>query len=144
MGGVPTNKDDLFAFVKAGKHKSWVHESTKRETDAPHGSYVTTYLNAILQESMEAGNKVHPVGSAAVKEMFDDNKDPFGYAVSVKAQADSQGGMGWYWYETTSPTDANAIPRRGDRTGEGFGAGVCIGCHGRFGVDYVIIEYPLE
>ncbi len=141
---LPTNKDDLFAFVKAGKHKSWVHESTKRETDAPHGVYVTAYLNAILEKSMKAGNKVHPVGSAAVKEMFDEDKDPYGYAVSVKAQPDSQGGKGWYWYETLSTTDANAIPTRGDRTGEGFGAGVCIGCHGRFGIDYVVIEYPLE
>ena len=39
---------------------------------------------------------------------------------------------------------ASSIPTRGDRTGEGFGAGVCIGCHGRFGIDYVVLEYPLE
>ncbi len=144
VGGVPTNKDDLFAFVKAGKHKSWAHESKMRETDAPHGTYVIAYLNSILDASLKAGNTVHPVGSAAVKEMFDENRKPFGWAVSVKARPESDRGKGWYWYETLSTTDPDAIPTRGTRTGEGFGAGVCIGCHGRFGVDYVTIPYPLE
>ena len=114
-----------------------------RETDAPHGSYVITFINSILEGSMKAGNDVHPVGSAAVKEMYGDDKKPTGWAVSVKAQADSARGKGWYWYETMSSTDANAIPVQGSRTGEGFGAGVCIGCHGRFGQDYVVVEYPL-
>ena len=143
-GGVPTNKDDLFAFVKAGKHKSWVNESVMRETDAPHGTYVVTYLNSILDKSMKAENETHPVGSAAVKHMFDENRKPAGWAVSVKVKPDSDGGKGWYWYETLSSEDANAIPVRGTKTGEGLGAGVCIGCHGRFGLDFVTIEYPLK
>ena len=140
---LPTNKDDLFAFLKAGKYKSWTHESKMRETDAPHGTYVIAYLNSILDASLKAGNTDHPVGAAAVKEMYDENRQPMGYAVSVKAKADSDGGRGWYWYETMSATNPDAIPVRGTRTGEGFGAGICIGCHGRFGVDYVTIPYPL-
>ena len=44
--------------------------------------------------------------------------------------------------ETTSATEHD-IPVKGMRTGEGFGAGICIGCHNRFGVDFVIVEYPL-
>ena len=143
-GAVPTNKDDLFAFVKAGKHKAWTHESTLRETDAPHGTYVVAYLNSILEKSMKAGNDTHAVGSAAVKEMYDENRDPAGWAVSVKVKPDSDGGKGWYWYETMSNVNANAIPVRGTRTGEGLGAGICIGCHSRSGVDYVVIEYPLQ
>ncbi len=142
--GLPTNKDDLFAFVKAGKHKSWTRESEMRLTNAPHGTYVITYLNAILEASMKNGNDVHPVGSASVKEMFRDDKSPFGWAVSVKAKPDSDGGKGWYWYETLSTTDPNAIPKRGTRTGEGFGAGMCIGCHRRFGTDFVASDYPLK
>ena len=143
-GAVPTNKDDLFAFVKAGEHRAWTHESALRETDAPHGTYVVAYLNSILEKSMKAGIDTHPVGSAAVKEMFDESRDPAGWAVSVKVKPDSDGGNGWYWYETTSNVDANAIPVRGTRTGEGLGAGICIGCHGRFGSDYVVIGYPFE
>ncbi len=107
---LPMNKDDLFAFVKAGKHKSWARESEMRLTDAPHGTYVITYLNAILEASMKNGNDVHPVGSASVKEMFGDEKKPFGWAVSVKAKPDRDGGPGWYWDETLSTTDPYAIP----------------------------------
>jgi hypothetical protein len=141
-GGVPMNKDELFAFIKAGKYKSWTHEAAMRETEAPHGSYVITYLNPTLEASMTAGNETHPVGSSSVKEMFGENRKPFGYAVSVKAKPESDRGKGWYWYETQDADDVNAIPVKGTRTGEGLGAGLCVGCHGRFGTDYVVIEYP--
>ncbi len=136
---VPTNPDDLFEFLTAGRYKSWAHESQLREvpTRVPHPDYVVTYLNAALDDSMKAGNDSHPAGSAAVKEMYDEGRELLGWAVSVKTDADSDRGRNWYWYETISTTDPSDI------VVEGMGAQLCVRCHARGGVDNVRIPYPL-
>ncbi len=135
---MPTNPDDLFAFLREGKYKSWASESNVRLTDAPHDEHVRTFLNAILDESMTTGNGDHPAGSAAVKEMYDEAKNLSGWAVSVKVKGDSDGGKNWYWYEVTSTMDPAQI------VVEGMGPKLCISCHRRGGRDLVLVPYPLE
>jgi hypothetical protein len=135
FGGVPTSPDALFAYVKAAKYKDWAHESEVHKSRGPHFD-VKTYLNAALDKSMKAGNDSHPKGAASVKEMYENGKLK-GWAVSVKTQADSDNGKGWYWYEVVSTTDASQIPA------EGKGAGLCVGCHFP-GKDFVLTGYPLK
>ncbi len=135
---MPTDPDSLFAFLREGKYKSWTRESKIRPTNAPHNEHVLTYLNAILNESMRSGKSDHPAGSAAVKEMYDEDKNLAGWAVSAKTQADSDGGKNWYWYEVTSTIDPSQI------VVEGLGAPLCISCHRRGGRDQVLVPYPLK
>ncbi len=135
---IPTDPDGLFGFLTKGEYKSWAAESRIRPTDAPHDEQVRTYINAILDESMTAGNGAHPAGSAAVKEMYDEFKNMSGWAVSVKVRADSDGGKNWYWYEVTSTTDSSQV------VVEGMGPKLCISCHRRGGRDLVLVPYPLE
>ncbi len=135
---MPTNPDDLFSFLREGEYKSWTRESKIRLTNAPHNEHVRTYINAILDESMASGKSDHPAGSAAVKEMYDQDKTLAGWAVSVKTQADSDGGKNWYWYEVTSTIDPSQI------VVEGLGPPLCISCHRRGGRDLVLVPYPLK
>ena len=132
---VPTSTDALFSFLKSGKYKDWAHESKVQKSRGPHFD-VKSYLNTPLDKSMKAGNDSHPKGAAAVKEMYESGKLK-GWAVSVKTQADSDNGKGWYWYEVVSPTDASKI------AAEGKGAGLCVGCHFP-GQDFVLLDYPLK
>ena len=69
--------------------------------------------------------------------MFSEAGELQGWAVSVKTQDDSAGGNGWFWYEVTSTTDANALVANGN------GVPLCFGCHAA-GADYVLSDYPLK
>jgi len=133
----PTEKDALFTWLKAGSYKQWVHESAQHKSAGPHPDAVIAYLNKSLDESLAAGNAAHPEGAAAVKELFNPQGALSGWAVSVKTQADSAAGKGWYWYEIlgTEP-DGNVVA-------DGNDVPLCFGCHTP-GKDFVLIPYPLK
>ncbi|MBI2311746.1 MAG: hypothetical protein HYU77_04490 [Betaproteobacteria bacterium] len=133
----PVESKALFAWLKAGSYKSWVHESKSHPSAGPHPVEVIAFLNPVLDLSLKAGNKSHPVNAAAVKELYSADDKIRGWAVSVKTQAQSDGGKGWYWYEVLSPANA-------DRTvAAAHGVPLCVGCHAP-GKDYVLIPYPLK
>jgi len=72
------------------------------------------------------------VGTAAVKELFDDASKLVGYAVYVKTNAASEGGAGWYWYERVPLT--SMAPNTQGIVADGPGASgpakaICVGCH---------------
>ncbi|MFT5368720.1 MAG: hypothetical protein ACI8V2_003687 [Candidatus Latescibacterota bacterium] len=138
---VPTNAEDLFKYLQKGSYKQFTaHESALHPSRGPHTKYglpVQVYLNNRLDQSLSAGNKTHPAGSAVVKEMYDANSTLQGWAVMVKTQKDSDQGNGWFWYEVTSPT-------KGDKpVAAGNGVPMCFGCHAT-GQDYVLTNYPLK
>jgi hypothetical protein len=133
----PTERNALLAWLQAGNYKSWVHESKPHPSAGPHPVQVVAYLNKSLDASLAAGNKAHPKGAAAVKELLDGSGNLSGWAVSVKTDTDSANGKGWYWYEILG---INA----GDRgVADGNGVALCFGCHTP-GKDYVLIPYPLK
>jgi hypothetical protein len=143
-GGIPTDKDKLFAFLKEGKYKSFpASESGLHPSRGPHsikgtfGQPVRSYLNASMKASLEAKNEKHPQGAGIVKEMFSAEGELQGWAVSVKTHGESDFGKGWYWYESTSTTDANALVANGN------GVSLCSGCHAT-GSDFVLTGYPLK
>jgi cytochrome c553 len=96
---------------------------------------VLTYLDPALEASLKAAGATHPEGAAAVLELYGKRGAVHGWAVSVKTQADSAGGKGWYWYEVLSTED-------GSRTlAAEAGAAACVECHGQ-GRDFVMTAYP--
>ena len=130
----PTTAADLLAWLKADSYQSWEAESAPHASTGPHGT-VRTFVNPALASSLAAGNPTHPSGAASVKE-FHGASGVTGWAVSVKIQSDSDGGKGWYWYETFS-TDDDAKPFV-----DGVGVALCANCHAG-GKDYILVPYPL-
>jgi hypothetical protein len=134
-GIVPHSSAELFRFLQAGGYREFAGETEVHPSNGPHGR-VRTFLNPILEESLEAGNEVHPVNAAAVKELYNGSGRLIGWAVSVKVQAESEEGDGWYWYENFSTTQNRPIA-------DGKGVGLCAGCHSG-GHDFVTVPYPLQ
>lgn len=130
---VPAHAVALFGFLQQRRYEGFAAES------APHPSSVhtrvRTFVNSALATSLAEGGSDHPVGAAAVKELFDVGGTPRGWAVSVKlARNDNE--RDWYWYEILDTTS-------GEEPIEGRGLTACTGCH-ISGTDFVLVEYPLR
>jgi hypothetical protein len=138
---VPTDQDELFRYLKSGAYKEFAAQETDRHpTIGPHtnvGWPVRVFLDPVLDDSLAAGNESHPMGSSAVKEMYDDDGDLQGWAVMVKTEEDSAGGSGWFWYEVTSTRSGD------DPVATGNGVPLCFGCH-FIGRDFVLTNHPLR
>ena len=137
---VPTDTGALFTFLKEGGYKEFpVQESASHPSRGPHSTVgwpVKVFIDAKTDAALKAGQAL-PAGSSLVKEMYTDAGVLQGWAVMVKTQADSAGGQGWFWYETTNVNDAADIVAAGN------GVPLCFGCHS-LGKDYVLTGYPLQ
>ena len=133
----PTDAVTLRAFLEAGKYTSWPHESVAHITDGPHNVNVRVYLSPELKSSLDAKNREHPKGVAAVKEIFGSaGKDVvIGWTYFVKLEATSAAGGNWYWYEVQDKSKG--------AVSEGKGLSPCKGCH-MSGNDMVQSGYPLK
>ncbi len=132
---VPTSADALFSYLQSGDYTSFKSESQVHPSQGPHGS-VRTYVNPVLEQSLASFSGSHPVGAAAVKELYNEG-ELTGWAVYVKTQAESGGGNGFYWYEVFSTTDA------GSPAADGMGVQPCTACH-QAGQDFTLTQYPLQ
>lgn len=139
---VPTDADALFTYLQEGRYKEFAHEEERHTSTGPHPDpqvrethTVIAFFNSGLDASLKAGNEAHPEGSAAVKEFYNADGELSGWAVSVKTQAESATGQGWYWYEVTSVTDGSSPVAAGN------GVALCWGCHAS-GNDFVLSLYP--
>lgn len=133
----PTDKSGLYAWLKAGSYKAWAHESTPHTSVGPHPTKVVTYINKSLDQSLSKKATTHPKGSAAVKELLNGKGELSGWAVSIKTDANSNSGKGWFWYEMLG-TRPNSNVVASDN-----GVPLCFGCHTP-GSDYVLTPYPLK
>lgn len=129
----PTSGAELVPWLAAGEYLEWAAESGVHPSSGPHFGGVRTFVNDVLYASLEAGAASHPVGAAAVKELYGAGGTVLGWSVEVKVAADSAGGDGWYWYEGYQD----------DVYADGTGEGICTGCHGG-GNDYVLSPFPLQ
>ena len=139
---VPTETAALFKFLTEGGYKNFAaKESGAHASRGPHAKFgwpVRVFLDSKMEASLKAGNASHPVGASIVKEMYEENGDRLmGWAVMVKTGADSAGGKGWFWYETTNTRDAAKIVAGGN------GVPGCFGCHSA-GSDFVLTGFPLQ
>lgn len=129
-----TTGADVEAWLAQGSYKSWKCElmTHPQMKVSPHGQ------NKVCSNDLTAGftgavGTERPIGSAAVKELYDDSAALVGYAAYVKTKATSDGGASWYWYERVPLT--SAAPHNGagvvaDGLGtQGGSLDVCVGCH---------------
>ncbi|MFO1205002.1 MAG: hypothetical protein U1E63_04585 [Burkholderiales bacterium] len=131
----PTASKELFGWLKAESYKGWEHGSAPHPAPGAHPGGVLAYFNPALATSLRAGSGAHPAGAAAVLELYGSAGKLHGWAVAIKADADSAGGKGWYWYQVYSVEDGNRT-LAADR-----GAPVCVECHAQ-GRDFVMTSYP--
>jgi hypothetical protein len=123
----------LEAWLKAGHYRQWRGESAVHSSQGPHFGKVRAYLNPGLFESLNAGNKEHPMGAVAVKELYGNGEQVLGWSVAIKTEATSALGANWYWYEKYE-TRVVADDK---------GVLLCRGCH-LTGRDYVLTPWPLR
>lgn len=128
----PTNgAENLEAWLKNGDYKSWACESVEHPQMkvSPHG------VNRVCSNELAAGfqgavTDERPLGTASVKELYDDASALVGYAVGVKIAEASNAGANWYWYERLGETVA------ADGWGDaGSAKTTCVGCHAGAGSD---------
>ena len=133
----PAEKVMLMNWLNGGYYTSWYSESKVHASTGPHTD-VKVFYNSILEASMKAGNKNHPVGATAVKEQSEGGTH-YGWSVSIKLQEESAYGDGWYWFESVDKTDISMVPF------EGVGHQLCTGCHVRPGnKDLILSGFPLK
>ncbi|MDB4614590.1 cytochrome P460 family protein [bacterium] len=121
----------VFAWLQKKSYASYkaeraVHPSSSGA--AVHGD-VRVFVNDKLDKSMAAKNASHPIGSAAVKELYKGGK-AIGWAAMIKSKSDDGKGNGWYWYEILSTTDSSKP------VAASLGNNMCVGCHS-VGTDFV-------
>ncbi len=130
---VPTDPEALLSWLVAEPYLEWPAESAIHDSAGPHFGNVRTWVNPDLFASLEDGEATHPVGAAAVKELYAGSNSRQGWAVGVKVTDAGPGEDGWYWYEWFD----------GSVVAEGNGISLCSGCHSG-GRDFVLTPFPLQ
>lgn len=130
---VPLGGAALEAWLQAGHYRQWRGESKAHSSQGPHFGKVRAYLNPVLFDSLNAGNKAHPKGAVAVKELYGEGDQVLGWSVAIKTDAASAAGANWYWYEKF---EARVVA-------DGKGILLCRSCH-LTGRDYVLTPWPLK
>jgi hypothetical protein len=128
----PTDAADLLVWLQANTYAGWAAESAEHASAGPHFGDVRTFVNGALDGSLAAGNLEHPVGSAAVKELYGNGNTIRGWSVMVKTEAGNDGSR-WWWYERYE----------GSVYASSQGAGICVPCHAD-GTDSFRSPYPLQ
>jgi hypothetical protein len=132
----PTNLQDLDAFLELGRYKSWAAEPSLHRGRGPHGRDVRVFYSPKAAAALTASAEAFPRGAAVVKEIVVDNAS--GWAVWIKAEADSDNGNSFYWYELIVGSDNTRTVYGGT-----FNAPGCVGCH-RSGHDYLLADGTFE
>jgi len=126
----PADPEALGAWLVGGGYLDWAPQSAVHPTDEHGGARVL--FNPLLAASFAAGAQSHPVGAAAVRELYaPDLVTPKGLAMMVKIDPKATDEAGWFWYEIFS-FDADAQPTVAQLDAPG-----CLGCHAA-GVDLVM------
>lgn len=131
---VPSEGAALLEWLASGAYEAWPAESGPHESSGPHFGAVRTFVNPCLFASLDADAATHPVGAAAVKQLYGGGNTVEGHSVMIKVAA-GEGGDSWYWLEHY----------QGNTYADGVGSGLCTGCHGGPGNrDYVLTPWPLQ
>lgn len=132
----PTEPDKLHAWLGQGAYLGWESESEILPGEFGGGRRV--FVDRRLADSLDQRSKSHPVGSAAVREIYANDLETLrGWSVLIKVdQTNANDGTDWYFYETFDPTEPESI-NVAER-----GASGCTFCHDD-SPDIVRSEYPL-
>jgi len=126
-----TSAEDIEAWLAKADYESWACETVEHPQMkvSPHG------INRVCSNDLAAGfaggvDDERPVGTASVKEIYDDSSMLVGYAFGLKVGAQSDGGNNWYWYERVG----NSVVANGLGS-SGVEKSSCVGCHAGAGSD---------
>jgi hypothetical protein len=126
---VPEDPAEIRTWLQGFNYRGWTAMTERRATGEHGGEQL--FFNSVLAGSWRAGEKEHPVGSAAVRELYRDDLETIkGFALMIKTGPSGQVGEGWFWYEIFGTT-AEAEPTVAEA-----GARGCVGCHSH-AVDFV-------
>ncbi len=129
----PLDPEHIDEALREGRHKDWEHWSAVGPTLGDKGARV--YLNDTLVESLLRGSRKHPVGAAAVRELYaEDFETLIGYSATLKVSDEDS--SAWHWFERLEL--APDSPPKVDTAG----AAGCISCH-QAGIDFVQSTLPL-
>jgi len=118
----PADAAQLGGWLDAGHHLQWSETPLRPGTDTP--LFRRIYFNDALSGSLSRGDTSHPVGAAAVRELYDpDGSTLVGWAVMIKVD-DTGAPTDWFFYEHYEPDEPQTPPLVGER-----GAPGCVGCH---------------
>ncbi len=118
-----TGAADIERWLATGAYRAWRCEAERHPARAG-SAHSANRICTNERLSASEGTGEYPVGSAAVKELFNSAGTLTGYAVSVRVR-EGGGGAGWYWYERLAPGRVVA-----DSTGDRGGARtICVSCH---------------
>lgn len=128
-GVVPADPHALPQWLQTFGYRVWAPQTDIRATGEHGGERL--YFNDALAASMRAGAAEHPIGSAAVRELYDaDLRTLKGFALMHKTGPSGPTAEGWYWYEIFG-TNPDAEPTVAQSAAQG-----CVGCHSH-AVDFV-------
>jgi hypothetical protein len=125
----PTEAQALLDWLESGAYQGWTAEGAPHPSSGPHYGDVRVYVNPALAASLEAGATSHPVGAAAVKELFGDGNEPVGWSAMIRTSTSPNGG--WYWYEVFEGAELAA----------GESEAVCTNCHAG-GAGFIKSSWP--
>lgn len=126
---VPADPAAIRGWLQAFTYRSWTPMTPIRATGEHGGERL--YFNTTLAASLQAGAQDHPIGSAAVRELYAGDLETLkGFALMHKTGPSGDLGEGWYWYEIFGTTAASE-PTVAEPAARG-----CVGCHSH-AVDFV-------
>lgn len=129
LDGVPADPAAVQAWLQGFHYRGWKPMTELRATGEHGGERL--YFNDVLAASWQAGAQEHPVGSAAVRELYSGDLMLLkGFALMHKTGPSGVVGEGWFWFEVFGTT-AEARPTVAEA-----GARGCVGCHAH-AVDFV-------
>jgi len=136
-GVVPADPAAIPEWLQTFGYRVWSPQTDIRMAGEHGGERL--YFNKLLTKSVLAGAADHPIGSAAVRELYSpDLKTLKGFALMHKTGPSGPVGEGWYWFEIFG-TSAEAEPTVAQTAARG-----CVGCHSH-AVDFVhSIDTPRE
>ncbi|MCB9756022.1 MAG: hypothetical protein H6713_39375 [Myxococcales bacterium] len=131
---VPDEPEALHEWALSGAYLEWSAWSEVQPTGGIGGARV--FLSPTLVASIEAGDRQHPIGATAVRELYDaDLETQTGFAVITRV-SDEASADAWLWLEVFS-ADPEAVPATAER-----GAPGCVGCHQQ-AIDFIQSTLPL-
>lgn len=99
--------------------KMWPGKGKLYEGTQPHGAFLTTYINSIAYDAVNAKKGELPAGSIIVKENYAPDKKFVAMSVMYKVEGYNPEANNWFWvkYQLDGKIDAEGKVER------------CIGCH---------------
>jgi hypothetical protein len=114
--------------------KMWPGKSAFYKGRAPHGAFLTTYVNGIAYDAIESKTGVIPFGAIVVKENYTPDKKLAATTVMYKVEGYDPEAGNWFWAKYAPNGKVSAAGK----------VKMCINCHGMKKDNDYIMTAPLK